>query len=112
MKYNGIELTEFTSDKPVAFDSPKAMLVRDKDYDTPAKVESVEKHRRATNRELAQWIAKGNGETCDKRFNIVDNGYSYHTFEMDNPCPSEFKIRKWSDEEWHEPTLDYMALEE
>lgn len=29
MKYKGIELKEFTSDKPVVFDPPKMMLVRD-----------------------------------------------------------------------------------
>lgn len=29
MKYKGIELKEFTSDKPVVFDPPKMMFVRD-----------------------------------------------------------------------------------
>lgn len=29
MKYNGIELTEFTSKKPILFDPPKKMLVWD-----------------------------------------------------------------------------------
>lgn len=32
MKYKGIELKEFTSDKPVVFDPPKMMLVRDGYY--------------------------------------------------------------------------------
>lgn len=140
MKYNGIELNEFTSNESVVFDPPKTMLVWDKDYDTPDKVEVVAylpsiakypvvtlpssnfahcaeipesaKPRRATNRELSKWLAQGNGESYDNRFDVVDHEYTYHTFEMDGSCQPTLKIRKWDDEEWHEPTLDYMGLEE
>ena len=35
MKYKGIELNEFTSDKPVLFDPPKLMLVWNDCYNEP-----------------------------------------------------------------------------
>lgn len=34
MKFRGIELTEFTSDKPVVFDPPRSMLVWDDGNET------------------------------------------------------------------------------
>ena len=41
MKYKGIELKEFTSEKPVIFDPPKRMLAWDYDDETPTEVEVI-----------------------------------------------------------------------
>ena len=39
MKYKGIELKEFESEKPVLFDPPRKMLVWDYDDETPTEVD-------------------------------------------------------------------------
>lgn len=137
MKYNGIELEEFTSDKPVVFDPPRKMLCWDYTDRGPregtvlayipersycvitalpefmhcAEIPEAPKSRRATELELAKWLAQGNG--C---FTNVDGDYcwTYAEFDRTNPgkeCIKNWRVRKWDDEEWHEPTADYMGLE-
>lgn len=137
MKYKGIELKEYKSDKPVVFDPPKKMLVWDEIMDTPleakvysympawiypvgtstqtfchcAEIPEEPKPRRATNLELMKWLAQGNG-WCT---NTLSSGvWAFHEFDVDyadEPCHKNFRIRKWDDKEWHEPTADYMGLE-
>lgn len=138
MKYNGTELNEFTSDRPVVFDPPKKMLVWDDASGIgvrsdivyaylPVRCQPVQgpeyswghcaeipvepKPRRATEMELARWLAQGNG--C---FTNVDGDYCWTSTEYDgtNPgkeCNPDWRVRKWDDKEWHEPTADYMGLE-
>lgn len=143
MKYNGMKLKEFTSDKPLVFDPPKLMLCWSGHVDEAfphhvfafvpnreegfaavickssywqhcAEIPEISKEpkpRRATNRELAMWLAKGNGEwknaidgyPCRR----TDLGYCEDT----NPAPFVL-VRKWDDTEWHEPTANYMGLED
>lgn len=71
-----------------------------------------EESKPVTNRELARWLAQGNGEyyeyDCD--------GWESHRcleyqYEQDNLPVSNVMVRKWEDEEWHQPTRDYMGLE-
>jgi hypothetical protein len=143
INYNGMKLEEFTSDKPVIFDPPKKMLVTD-DYDykscrvteiivydprrTVCKAIGIHnqswkycfllpdppKPRRATNRELARWLAQGNGEYTNPKSDYYNNysSFSYEECDKDNEIYANFKVRKWDDTEWHEPTVDYMGLEE
>ncbi len=140
MKYNGIELKEFTSDRPVVFDPPRKMLVWDStdtqtlrrvvlaylpernprrvitefgSADFCAEIPEEPKPRRATNLELAKWLAQGNGALrfCSHPF------FWYPVLELkDETCnciaSEDIQIRKWDDVEWHEPTADYMDLEE
>lgn len=138
MKYKGIELKEFTSDKPVVFDPPKKTLVWNLATDFPqvmdvvaylpkccspvktvnsawqhcAEIPEEQKPRRATNRELAKWLAQGNGEYSTKIGNGICSQSVYNKGTCDNVCPEYIVIRKWNDAEWHEPTVDYMGLEE
>ena len=138
MKYKGIELKEFASDRPVVFDPPKKMLVWDDASGIGGRIDAVyaylpersspaqgtkyawdhcaeipvePKPRRATEMELARWLAQGNG--C---FTNVDGDYCWTSTEYDgtNPgkeCNPDWRVRKWDDKEWHEPTADYMGLE-
>ncbi len=138
MKYKGIEIKEFASDRPVVFDPPKKMLVWDDasgigvrsdivhaylpvrcqpvqgpeySWGHCAEIPEEPKPRRATEMELARWLAKGNG--C---FTNVDGDYCWTSTEYDgtNPgkeCNPDWRVRKWDDKEWHEPTADYMGLE-
>lgn len=141
MKYKGIELKEFTSDKPVIFDPPKKMICwndgdNHRGYGGPipvqayipkrrtkvisvyglwqhcAEIPEEQKPRRATNRELAKWLAQGNGEYSTKIGNGICSQSVYNKGTCDNVCPEHIVIRKWNDAEWHEPTVDYMGLEE
>lgn len=139
MKYNGIELQEFTSCKPVVFDPPKKMLVWDEIMDTPleakvysympawrypagtstqafahcAEIPEEPKPRRATNLELMKWLAQGKGilkiSDTDSVYTKVDD---LNERILGNDCPTGIVVRKWEDKEWHEPTVDYMGLED
>jgi hypothetical protein len=138
INYNGMELEEFTSDKPVFFDKPVVALCWNNNGWQGGMFEYViafiprsdssivvtdnttwlhmallpdpPKPRRATNREMARWLAQGNGEykeiitdhdCCMTYFYYSDRG-------RDVELPKEIKVRKWSDTEWHEPTVDYL----
>ena len=34
--------------------------------------------------------------------------FAYEAGSDDNEVITEFKVRKWSDTEWHEPDVDYL----
>ena len=137
MKYKGIELNEFTSDKPVVFDPPKRMLVWDCNDETPTEKDviafipnryhkaieqmSVYIHcaeipdtgsELATNLELAKWLVQGNGQCKTGGSPRLWTEYSYGIGYDEEACPNTIKARKWDDTEWHEPTLEYLGLED
>ena len=67
------------------------------------------KPRRATNRELAKWLAQGKGQILGTKISTI---YDYDAGLADNgEVPKFFKVRKWEDTEWHEATVDYMEIE-
>lgn len=136
MKYKGIELKEFTSEKPVIFDPPKRMLVWDYDDGIPIEKDIIAfipnrcrkvieqtcayihcaeipevMCRRATNRELAKWLVLGNGQ-----YQVIGGRiWTEHHYDIgqdDDACSKFIKVRKWCDKEWHEPTLEYIGLED
>lgn len=139
MKYNGLEVKEFTSDKPVAFDPPKKMLVcdtaellGDENIDTVyayipaaeypvktgrncfyrcAEIPEEAEPRRATNLELIKWLAQGNGLCKHRLDSMVQCIAKCDKVELDNECSPNWNVCKWDDTEWHEPTVDYMGLE-
>lgn len=136
INYNGIELEEVT--EPKVFNEPHDMFVWNNSDSTPTKksvcaiipyrhagsvittngayehcAEIPEKPapRIATNRELARWLAQGNGE-----LNIHNTGihtyFNYTTENANSECKDViFKVRKWSDSEWHNPDVEYMGME-
>ena len=140
MKYKGIELKEFTSDKTVILNPPKEMLVwdlgdvepckrmvmayvpgrtfrpvitRGEEYSSCAEIPEEPKPRRATNLELMKWLAQGKGilkisETASVYTKVDDLNERI----LGNDCPTGIVVRKWEDKEWHEPTVDYMGLED
>lgn len=137
MKYKGIELKEFESEKPVLFDPPKRMLVWDNVDGTPIEKDviafipnryhkvieqtSIYIHcaeipevvcRRATNRELAKWLVLGNGQYKTGGSPRLWTEHSYDIGYDGEACPNTIKVRKWCDKEWHEPTLEYLGLED
>ena len=66
----------------------------------------LEKEKLITNRELAMWLSKGNGEICMSS-NIK---LSYHLYEKDDELVTDILVRKWCDDGWHKPTRQYLGL--
>ena len=137
MKYKGIELKEFESEKPVLFDPPKRMLVWDCNDETPTEVDviafipnryhkaieqmSVYIHcaeipdtgsELATNRELAKWLVQGNGQCKTGGSPRLWTEHPYDIGHDEEACPNTIKVRKWGDKEWQAPTRKYLGLED
>ena len=132
MEYNGIKLKEITTSQ--IFDPPKEMLVWDYVDSAPFKMPvhaivasktfpviaeegdyqycaEIPETPRVTNRELSKWLAKGHGEYRNQ-IGAVSNLYIYVDLETDVAVPSYIRVRKWDDADWHEPTVDYMGIEQ
>ena len=134
MIYNGNQIIEIT-ERPQDF-MPHRMLCWEKDPNHPleeyviaivkrsddilfitdhsvwthgAEIPEEPKPRRATNRELAEWLAKGNGQKSGNK-GIAGVSYSYGHLADDCEIEKTVVVRKWEDNEWHEPTVDYMGL--
>ena len=79
--------------------------------------------RRATNRELEKWLAQGNGEvltlmqTANRNSReMVETAWRYFSGECNEEVDYGFEgqrckgVRKWDDEEWHTPDVEYMGI--
>ena len=133
MEYKGIELKEVT--EPQIFDPPKKMLVwghyeriteldvyaivSRKDFPVIcenttwrhcAEIPEVLESKLVTFRELASWLAKGNGEVMWAN-NVLSN-WNYSTDEENKALDKSLSVRKWDDTEWHKPTREYLGLED
>ena len=75
--------------------------------------ESEVKPRFATRRELARWLAQGNGQRTATNYSDVHSDMWVYPKNCDNePVDKDVLVRKWDDEEWHEPTIDYLGIKE
>ena len=77
-----------------------------------AEIPDPPKPRRATWLEVARWCATGKGLVYDTYRDKIDTGIMFKSFEKGEPIMDEIKVRKWEDTEWHEPTVEYLGLEE
>ncbi len=136
VKYKGMEIQSITECK--VYEKPQKMLVWNSSYEGSiekmvcaiipyrhagsvittsgafeycAEIPEKPAPRRATNRELAKWLAQGNGEVKYASQYAVKIKIEYGTKCDNDPCHESFKVRKWDDTDWHEPTVDYMGLE-
>ena len=137
MKYKGIEIKEFTSENPVIFTPPKLMLVWNEGSSEPSRDNVFafipkthfrvigtyynfdhcaeipeESSGRATNRELAKWLVLGNGQYKVNGGDWIWTEYHYDIGQDDDACSKFVKVRKWGNKEWHEPTREYLGLED
>ena len=134
MKYKGIELEEVT--EPQIFNPPKPMMVWDSDEKYPCVLNvcaivnredfrvitersawrhcaEIPKPKNITNRELAKWLAQGNGEM--RKDTCISTAYSFLFYDnslANNPVCAYIEVRKWDDTEWHKPTREYLGLED
>lgn len=75
-----------------------------------AEVPKEPKPCHATNIELMEWLAKGNGCGRNIKGSVVWSEYDFEYDDVNQTCDENIRIRKWSDTEWREPTIDYMGL--
>ena len=75
-----------------------------------AEIPEESKPRRATNKELAKWLVQGNGGKTEGGW--VYHGHAYPSEKANIEVHDTVKVRKWDDTEWHEPTVDYMGIED
>lgn len=133
MKYKGIELEEIT--EPQIFNPSKPMLVWDADEERPAELNvcaivnrdgfrviterSAWRHcaeipeqpkKLVTYRELARWLAEGNGE-MKAGSELAYTHMNYNLIRANSEVDSTAKVRKWEDTEWVSPTREYLGLE-
>lgn len=132
MKYKGIELKEIT--EPQIFDPPRKMLVwgryegmteldvyaivSRKDFPVIcetstwrhcAEIPKAPESELVTHRELARWLAEGNGQF--RRLFTTASTFTYANVDEDNSVDESIAVRKWDDTEWHKPTRGYLGLE-
>ena len=145
IKYNGMELEEQIYSEPTIInDSREAIVWNDyankdralvysydprSDYPVRSNNDNIWKHfafipekpapRRATNRELAKWLAQGYGEwkyehEPDSKLdsNFASINYHYEDSSACNFVSTKTKVRKWDDTEWHTPDVEYMGITE
>ena len=62
--------------------------------------------KRMTFRQLAEWLAKGNGQYTTDDFGRVYVEYDYSKGKENNEVDRRIIIRPWDSEEWVEPTVD------
>ena len=75
--------------------------------------QSEVKPRFATRRELARWLAQGNGQRTATNYLDVHSDMWVYPKNCDNePVDKDVLVRKWDDEEWHEATIDYLGIKE
>lgn len=55
-------------------------------------------------RQLAEWLAKGNGECTYTDTKRVFYSWVYSKGDEDKPVEDYFLIRRWRDTEWSQPT--------
>ena len=82
-----------------------------KDYNELNKV------RKGTYRDIARWLAHGNGEVTegikiDGKGPNVKSSLWYSAEKSDDTVSNEVRIRNWDDTEWHVPTVNYMGIEQ
>ena len=73
-------------------------------YESLVLYKSIEniRDRLLTNAELAEWLAKGNGELKIGQ-SIIQTSYTYYSCRADYPIEGDMLIRSWSDRIWHVP---------
>lgn len=59
-----------------------------------------------TNRQIVEWLMKGNGEYCAKDGSLVDTHFGYGKSKENFPVPDQYLIRRWNDTEWVKPTKE------
>ena len=82
------------------------------DYSMKYRIVDVEekKPERLTYKQLAMWLAKGNGQAMNKSSACVYTDNHHNPAYEDTILSNDWRVRKW-DDEWREPTREYCFPE-
>jgi hypothetical protein len=84
-------------------------------YHDPTFSDKCPPGRIVTHRELAKWLAQGNGECCYFPDNCERKSSCFnelrYTDDKSDKVVHNIMVRKWNEDEWHVPTADYLGLE-
>lgn len=75
------------------------------------KIEKIHRQERLTHKQFAMWLAKGNGQAMGEASNCVYTDNYYNPDYEDDIIPDHWRVRRWDDTEWHEPTIEYCFPE-
>ena len=70
------------------------------------------KPKRMTNRQLAKWLAQGNGEVCTEGGVGAYQTEGYPLDKSNAEVHSNLLVRTWDSDEWIEPTVDLIKEED
>lgn len=70
------------------------------------RIKPEEEPARMTNRQLAEWCARGFGQFGSKDCNCYYNEFVTNRTREDEPVEKGTLIRPWGSDEWIEPTVD------
>lgn len=76
-------------------------------YHDPELDEPSPSSRIVTHLELSHWLFQGNGECCSS----CGNELTFGCFQDLRYPIQSLRVRKWSDNDWHVPTADYLGLD-
>ena len=62
--------------------------------------------KRMTSRQLAEWLARGNGQLSATHWTNVYISYDYDKKQADEEVPSSYRIRPWDSDTWIKPNVD------
>lgn len=77
-----------------------------------AEIPEEPKPRMATWKELAYWLMDAKGLVFDDETKKVDTGVYFPKECIDEYVSGRWKVMRRDDTDWHEPTLEYMGLED
>lgn len=60
-----------------------------------------------TLKQLAMWLAKGYGQCMQEGEYLTQSDFLYDCNDDDRPVPVNYRVRKWEDDLWHIPTVEY-----
>lgn len=70
----------------------------------------VKEEQRATKRDLAQWLARGNGEYLSPYSLTWFAQYTYTDGKEDEELEEGMLVRRWEEASGHEPTKQYLEV--
>lgn len=74
--------------------------------DVEYRIKSESESKRMTYRQLAEWLAKGNGQLTTGFAVSTQLSYSDMGEKDNRELPNEFAIRPWGSDKWIEPTVE------
>jgi hypothetical protein len=95
----------------IPYRSSGSVITTNGAYEYCAEIPEKPAPRMATNRELARWLAQGNGEVIDST-HYINTYHEYFRCLDKNEVHKTIQVRKWDDTEWHTPDVEYMGIEE